>query len=193
MAIQTGLEGKPWYVSAGVAAGLLIALVVGAHMALINPMKEQIGREQTRLEELERKIFEGRTAEKSLPQFREEVGRLSLELDKLLKILPAQRKTQDLLRRIRALTEQGDFNLLSFTPRRRSEREFYYIWPIQVRLEGGYHNLALFFDRVSRFSRIINVEELEIRAQPKAGGKSISATFTMTTYLYIDRAEGGEA
>lgn len=192
MAIQTGLEGKPWYVSAGVAAGLAIGIIVGVQFTMISPMKDQIQRERNELDQLDRKIHEGRTAEKSLPQFREEVGRLSLELEKLLKVLPAQRKTQDLLRRIRTLTEQGDFTLLSFSPRRRSEREFYYIWPIQVRLVGAYHNLALFFDRVSRFSRIINVEELDIRAQPGAGTQSISATFTMTTYLYIDRNEGGE-
>ena len=177
--------------SAGVAAGLAIGIIFGAHMSLIGPAKGHIEGEKRRLQELEQKINEGRTAERSLPQFREEVGRLHLELDKLLKILPAQRKTQDLLRRIRTLTEQGDFTLLSFTPRRRSEREFYYVWPIQVRLEGAYHNLALFFDRVSRFSRIINVEELSIRANPRGGtNHTISATFTMTTYLYIERDNG---
>lgn len=195
MAIETGLEGKPWYVSALVAALLLGGLIFGAHAGLLGPMKTDIEKKEAHLAQLEQRISEGRTAAQNLEQFREEVGRLELELDKLLKVLPAQRKTQDLLRRIRTLTEQGDFTLLSFTPRRRSEREFYYIWPIQVRLTGAYHNLALFFDRVSRFSRIINVEELQIKAIPNGGAsQTISATFTMTTYLYIDReaTEGGE-
>ena len=40
-----------------------------------------------------------------------------LELDKLLRILPSRRNTEDLLRRLRTLTEQGDFSLLSFVPR----------------------------------------------------------------------------
>ena len=35
---------------------------------------------------------------------------------------------------------------------------------------GTYHNLALFFDRISRFSRIINVEDLQITALPASRG-----------------------
>ena len=69
---------------------------------------------------------------KSLPQFREEVGRLQLELDKLLRILPSRRNTEDLLRRIRRLTEQGDFDLLRFTPSGLSRRDFYSVWPIAI-------------------------------------------------------------
>jgi Tfp pilus assembly protein PilO len=74
---------------------------------------------------------------------------------------------------------------LRFTPRRQSEREFYYEWPIQIKVDATYHNLALFFDRVSRFSRIINIEDLQIRAN-KSAAHTIDATFTLKTYLYID-------
>ncbi|MEE8523319.1 MAG: type 4a pilus biogenesis protein PilO, partial [Thermoanaerobaculia bacterium] len=53
----------------------------------------------------------------------------------------------------------------------------------QIRLNGSYHNLALFFDRIRRFARIINIEDLRLGAL--GGGRhSISATFTMKTFLY---------
>ena len=111
----------------------------------------------------------------------------------LLRVLPTRRNTEDLIRRLRTLTEQGDFKMLAFTPRRQSKREFYYEWPIQIRLDGTYHNLALFFDRVSRFARIINIEDL--RMTSARGGDqryTINAGFTMKTYLYIDQEEGEE-
>ena len=38
-------------------------------------------------------------------------------------------------------------------------------------LDGTYHNLALFFDRMSRFSRIINVEDLKITALERRAGQ----------------------
>lgn len=190
MAFETGLEGKPWYVAAGVAAALAIAIVAGIWFTLIDGKKQDIQRAENEYSKLQRRIDEARSAQKSLPQFREEVGRLELELDKLLKVLPARRNTEDLLRRLRTLAEQGDFNLLSFTPRRFSEREFYHEWPIQIRLEGSYHNLALFFDRISRFSRIINIEDLSVKSLGGGTGRrTISATFNMKTYLYIDREE----
>ena len=123
-----------------------------------------------------------------MPQFREEVGRLQLELDKLLRILPSRRNTEDLLRRIRRLTEQGDFDLLRFTPRGLSKRDFYSVWPIAISINGKYHNLALFFDRIRRFSRIINVDALRINAVRNEPNKTIRATFTATTFVYDDAA-----
>ena len=183
MAIETGLEGKPWYVSAGVGVLLVIAVVVVFKYVKGNAMEGDIGRKERQLQTLEREINEGRAAMKSLPQFREEVDRLQLELDKLLRILPSRRNTEDLLRRIRRLTEQGDFDLLRFTPRGLSKRDFYSEWPIAISLNGSYHNLALFFDRIRRFSRIINVENVRISAR-RRGRHSLAANFTIKTFIY---------
>lgn len=192
MAIETGLEGKPWYVSAGVAAGLAAALIFGMNYVKFSGMKRQIGQKQNRLMDLDRQINEGRSAQKSLPQFREEVGRLELELDKLLRILPSRRNTEDVLRRLRTLTEQGDFALLSFTPRSLSPRDFYFEWPIEIRLNGAYHNLALFFDRIRRFSRIINIEDLRLGSLRRSSHHTLAATFVMKTFLYNQPEEEEE-
>ena len=183
MAIETGLEGKPWYISAAVGAGLAVVVVVGVHYLKFSKMENEINGKRAHIQDLDRQINEGRAALAILPQFREEVGRLELELDRLLKILPPKKNTQDLLRRLRTLTEQADFDLLSFTPRTPSPRDFYLEWPIQIRLNGTYHNLALFFDRISRFSRIINIEDLRIASLPRSH-HSISAQFIMKTFLY---------
>ena len=188
MAIETGLEGKPWYVSAGIAAVLVVVIFVAANYFKFTDMKRQIDRKENDLVELDRQINEGRAAQQRLPQVREEVRGLELELDKLLKILPSRRNTEDILRRLRTLTEQGDFSLLSFTPRSLSPRDFYLEWPIQIRLNGSYHNLALFFDRIRRFSRIINIEDLRLGTL-RSGHHTLSATFTMKTFLYNEPEE----
>ncbi|HEY3571243.1 MAG TPA: type 4a pilus biogenesis protein PilO [Thermoanaerobaculia bacterium] len=193
MALKTGLEGKPWYI--GLAAGLGVgALLFGAcYWRLLDPMRDDYDRAVTQLANLQGKIQEGRAAKQELPKFREEVRQLELELDKLLRILPARRNTPDLMRRIRSLAEQGDFTLKAFTPGVLTDKEFYSEWPIKVDLDGSYHNLALLFDRVSRFSRIINVENLEIKALPQvknpkgqaeANPHTINAKFTAKTFVY---------
>src|SRR5882757_3161238 len=129
-------------------------------------MRDDYDAAQKRPSEVQNKIQEGRSAKQELPKFREEVHQLELELDKLLRILPARRNTPDLMRRIRSLAEQGDFSLKKFNPGTLSDKEFFSEWPISVDLEGSYHNLALLYDRISRFSRIINIEDLEIKALP---------------------------
>lgn len=187
MALKTGLEGKPWYI--GLAAGLIAGLVLFglAYWRVIQPLNDEYEAEEARLAELQTKIQEGRAARQELPKFREEVRQLEIELDKLLRILPARRNTPDLMRRIRSLTEQGDFALKSFTPGGFTDQEFFSEWPIRIELEGTYHNLALFFDRVSRFSRIINIEDLEITARQgnaKGSTHTISARFAAKTFIY---------
>jgi type IV pilus assembly protein PilO len=185
VALKTGLEGRPWYF--GLATGLAVGLVLFGvgYWRLVQPKSDEYDRLEGQLAELQTKIQEGRAARQELPKFREEVRQLELELDKLLRILPARRNTPDLMRRIRSLAEQGDFALKRFNPGTLTDKEFFSEWPISVNVEGGYHNLALFFDRISRFSRIINIEDLEITALPPAAGThTIFSNFTAKTFVY---------
>ncbi len=185
MAIQTGLEGKPWYygVIVGVLAGC--ALYYGAHVWLLKPKHKELAKQETKLASLQAQIQEGRAAKQQLPRFREEVRLLELKLDKLLRILPGRRNTHDLLRRIRSLTEQGDFELLRFTPGSEVDQDFYTEWPISISLQGSYHNLALLFERISRFSRIINVEDLSVDALSRGDSvHTLSASFRAKTFVY---------
>jgi Tfp pilus assembly protein PilO len=183
--------------------GLLLGVVVFGlgWWQFLSPMKDQLAAGDQQLAELQTKIQEGRAAKQQLPKFRDEVHQLEVELDKLLRILPARRNTPDLLRRIRSLAEQGDFSLRRFTPGNLSDKEFFSEWPLAISVDGTYHNLALFFDRISRFSRIINIEDLNISAQT-AGQHTITASFTAKTFVYKEpsatpapaagQPEGGE-
>ena len=184
MAIDLKLEDKKWYYALGY--GLVIgAVVAGAvHYAWFRPLNAEIKGKRAQLEGLQQEIQKGRAAERKLAQFREEVRRLEVELSKLLQVLPSKRNTEELIKRIETLTRQGDFTLKKFTPQDFIPKEFYAEWPIDIALDGTYHNLALFFDRMSRFSRIINVEALKISELRDVPQKSISATFVAKTFIY---------
>ena len=186
--MQTGLEGKPWYV--GVTAGLVLAGVVifAGHRVKLGPMKEEIQSQDARLADLQRQIQRGEAARQQLPQFRERVQRLEIDLEKLLRILPDRRNVHDLLRQVRALAEREDFDLKAFAPRDEIEQEFFSEWPIALDVEGSYHNLARFFDRMSRFSRIINVDSLRLQtARGDNPSRTLSASFIAKTFVYKDQ------
>src|SRR6266542_1993331 len=184
-ALDLKLEEKKWYVA--LIIGVVIAIVLAGIVQYLwfSGINDDIKRKKTELDGLNQEIQKGRAAERKLSQFREEVKRLELELGKLLLILPSQRNTEELIKRVEALTRQGDFRLKKFTPGDFVHKDFYSEWPIDIQLDGTYHNLALFFDRMSRFSRIINVEEMKITAMNDPT-KSIGASFVAKTFIYTE-------
>jgi len=191
MALELKLEEKKWYAALGIGLAIGIVLAAAGHYFWIRGINDDIARQRGQLRGLQDEISKGRAAERKLSQFREEVKRLELELGKLLQILPSSRNTEELIKRIETLTRQGDFTLKKFTPGEPSNKDFYAEYPIDISLDGTYHNLALFFDRMSRFSRIINVEALKIAALSTSPGKSITAQFTAKTFIYTGEEGGG--
>jgi Tfp pilus assembly protein PilO len=190
MAINLKMEDRPWYYALGVGVFIGAALAGAVHYAWFRPLNAEIASKKAELESLNQEIAKGRAAERKLSQFREEVKRLELELSKLLQILPSKRNTEELIKRIETLTRQGDFTLKTFRPGDFVQKDFYAEWPIAVSVEGTYHNLALFFDRMSRFSRIVNVEDLKVSALDNVPGKSIQSNFTAKTFIYTGDEAG---
>ena len=72
------------------------------------------------------------------------------------------------MRKVQSLAAQSNLLIKTFTPGAAVKKEFYQEWPINVEVEGTYHNLGLFFDRVGRLSRLVNVRQPQDqgRAQP---------------------------
>ncbi len=191
-ALELKLEEKPWWyaVILGIVFGGIVALAAEFGYPNFGDKRKDIEAAKSRLTSLTAEIEKGRAAERKLSQFREEVKKLELELQKLLQVLPPERDTEDLIKKVEALIHQGDFQLLTFRTNEPIPRDFYREYPFNVSLNGTYHNLALFFSRMSNFSRIINVEDLRIHGIA-APGKTIGATFVAKTFIYIGEAAGG--
>lgn len=189
MPLETALQGKPVYWGLGIGVFVFAALLGLTQYLKINEINQNIKAADQELDALSKKIENGRAAEKKLPQFREEVRRLELELDKLRRILPSSRNTEEIIKKIKSLVDQGDFVLqrLIFPKLVESqESEIYQEWPISVTVEGGYHNLALLFNRLSNFSRIINVEQFQISALGTQIERTISCNFIAKTFVYVE-------
>ena len=179
------LNSKPWYVAAIVGVVLGIAMFVVLNIYVFKDIRAQIERLETDIDQLEREIEKGRAAKADLPRLEEDIRNYEIELERLRKILPTKRETDNLIKRAKQLTERGRFRLTRFTPGNFEERDFFIEWPIRVGLDGTYHELGLFFDRLSRFSRIINVTELNISPMNSRDEDfTIKADFVQRTYIY---------
>jgi type IV pilus assembly protein PilO len=184
------IDDKPWWVGALIGVAIAVAILWAADAFVVKKIKSDIQSTEEKITELDEKIQQGRAAERKLPQFREEVKRLELELEKLRRILPSTRNTEEIIKKIKSLVDQGEFTLrrLAFPPL-GSGSETYAEWPIAVQVDGRYHDLAMLFNRLGNFSRIINVENIKINALPQQETKTISANFVAKTFVYVEPKE----
>ena len=189
------LDRLPFYGQVLVFAALALGIVVIAYFAFpnLNTMRKEIDAMQEELAEKQAEISDGQAIEARLPEFEREIASLKQKLGDIQQILPTGRETGDLLRWIKNLGDQSNLDLKSFSPGGLRPVEFYKEFPIEMNVIGTYHDLGLFLDRVSKYQRIINVDNLRMSkvAQRKLG-KTIQASFTATTFVYDEQvsAEG---
>ena len=186
------LDDKPWWM--GLIVGLLLggAILYATESMFVKKIKKETEQVDAEIAVLDTKIRQGRAAEQKLPQFREEVKRLELELEKLRRILPSTRNTEEIIKKIKSLVDQGEFTLnrLSFPPLGQSSSDPYVEWPIDVAVQGRYHDLAILFNRLGNFSRIMNVENIRISALGTQESETISAQFVAKTFVYVEPPSG---
>jgi type IV pilus assembly protein PilO len=125
---------------------------------------------------------------RKLPEFRSQVGDLQGRLDNLKAVLPEEKDAADLLRRMQTVATQSNLTIKSFRPAPVVTKQLHAEWPINLELDGTYHNLALFFDRVGKFTRIVNISALEVKGKEKPDpNSSITATCLATTFVLLDK------
>jgi type IV pilus assembly protein PilO len=168
---------------------LVVAVVIGAGFYFgwyQDKLKEQETK-KARREALQKEIRALEVTANKLQEFQREVQLLEAKLETLKRILPPEKETPDLMRRVQALAAQSFLNIRKFSPATVQQKEFYQEVPFVVEMSGTYHNLGLFFDRVARLSRLVNVGNLKVRSITKqSANNTIDAACLATTYVYQD-------
>jgi type IV pilus assembly protein PilO len=181
------LSKLPWYAQIGIFVVLAAAGVGLFYYFYEIPQQEAMNGQRAELAALQARIDKGREAARQLPEFKSQVGELEARLESLKPILPEERDVGDLLRRVQTLATQSSLQIRGFRPQAINVREMHAEWPIGLELEGTYHNLGTFLDRVSKFPRIINIGALDIRAKDEpTPAVTITVSCTATTFVLVD-------
>jgi type IV pilus assembly protein PilO len=186
--MDISLSKLPW--QAQVGAFLVLAIgAVGAFVWYYElPFREELSARQTQLTALRNDIAKGQATAKQLAQFRAEVDDLEGRLGSLRAVLPEEKDAADLLRRMQTVATQSNLTIKSFKPASPVTKQLHAEWPIALELEGTYHNLAIFFDRVGKFTRIINITGLDVRGkEPPDPNATITALCVATTFVLLDK------
>jgi type IV pilus assembly protein PilO len=169
---------------------LLGAILAGLlYFAYFKPRQAELKAIRADRIQVEDQVTQLKAKKRQLDRIEAELTKLNASLAELETIIPKKRETADILRNIQQMAFDQQLDLVRFAQDRETTKEFYTEWPIPIVVNGTFHNLAQFFDRILHFPRIFNIEDFAIKALPdQTGGFTISASFTLKSYFFLDQA-----
>jgi len=167
-------------------AGILTAYVY----LLMMPMWAEKGKLEGELQKLQADLDQKRIIAANRPRLEAEIKALEKQLEVALVKLPEEKEIPKLLTQVNTLGQQNGLEFQLFRPIAPIKKGFYAEVPIEIRLQGDYHSLGAFLDRVSKLERIINVGDLKMgplpSPQPRTG-RTIIADFKATTFTFLEK------
>jgi len=157
---------------------------------LMMPLWEQKGKYEDTLRKLQSDLQQKQHIAANRPKLEAEIKALEKQLDEALVRLPEEKDIPRLLTQVNTLGQQSGLEFLLFRPGAPVKKGFYAEVPIDIRVEGQYHSLGGFLDRVSKLERIVTVSDVKIvplSTQQQRGDRSIVADLKATTYTFLEK------
>lgn len=178
----------------GVVAGALVLVTALNYFVMAIPYGDSISDIETKLkrvaadqEKLDRDFIEKTAIANDLNRFRKEKELLEQQLDEALAELPEDKKIDELLQLFQDRAQKAGLEINTIEPQAERSEGFYARIPIPMTVTGSFHEIATFFDALSRLRRIVNVSDISLESPKDVRGKVVvSARFMVTTFMFVD-------
>jgi type IV pilus assembly protein PilO len=173
----------------GQKLALLFMVIIGIaalfYYYIESPQQEVLAQLGTEIGRLDQEIQINKAKTRSLEDLKRVNAELEQQLVKNQEQLPPEDEAATLLKQISDLGIRIGLNFKLWKPGARAEdsSKLFVRMPVDVEMSGGYHLLALFFDRISKLPRIINVSKIKMGGGKSDRGRvSIQTTFELTAF-----------
>jgi type IV pilus assembly protein PilO len=174
----------------GVVSALLVSIVVAYWFLAYQPMQLQRQELVTQSQQLQRELNNARSVANNLPGFEAEVASLERDLELALKQLPNRKQFEDLLQDISTAGKKVGVAIKTIDRDSEVRRDFYAEVPFQLEIEGGYHDLARFFEMVASLPRIVTMGALSIKVDRETeAATTLKVEGRATTFRFLNSNE----
>jgi type IV pilus assembly protein PilO len=191
------------------AAFVLIACLLVAYFYYVFYLQsalEKKGILENKLSDMQQEIVEKKKIADKKDKYIADLKRLRETFKVALTKLPEKKEIPGLFESVSLAGRNSGIDFLLFEPmpviepvgsenidgKLKPENEKFYIdIPISVKVSGSFQNTMEFFDKVSKFPRIINIENLalgqEDRNAKKGKENEVITTCVIKTYMFLDK------
>ena len=161
------------------------------------PSQEELNGARRALSKLENELNNSKAIARDLQKYNEQVARLNEELRSALTQLPNEKEIPEILKTISNLGKESNLEFTLIRPRPEQRQQFFANVPIELVALGNYHNVGIFFDKVGKLPRIINVVDFNLTKAKDIKGKNeneilLKTSCVISTYRFIEEKSEGK-
>jgi type IV pilus assembly protein PilO len=180
-----GLEAKQrWMI-----CGLMAFLLVGIGYYLHSKNAESLDALRLEVEETRQSVQKHQAIATRLDELKTRLAALDEMLKVAITLLPETREIPELLTQISQLGSNAGLEFRLFKPEPEKQADFYAEVPVSLTMLGPFHDLARFFDHLSRLSRIVNVTDIKINLAKGGDGQPLTTNCLLTTFRFLEPRE----
>ena len=176
---------------------LILVVILGAMTGLyfhtfFSPRQEELKGFKNDLNKLVKELNESKAITRDHQKFKEQIAKLNEELRNALTQLPNEKEIPEILKNITSLGKESNLEFTLFRPKAEEPQQFYAKVPIELTVLGSYHQTGIFFDKVSKLPRIINVVDFNMTRGKDIKGKGeteilVKTSCLVNTYRFIEK------
>jgi type IV pilus assembly protein PilO len=166
-----------------ICVGVFVVIFVLFWFLSYWPRWQSIGKLDAEHKRLSADLTRSKKNAQQLQSLRKEFESKQRDFNMVMKSLPEKEEISSLLTGVSQSGQQSGLEFLLFQPQGDVNKNFYAEIPVSIRVQGGYHNVAQFFDKVANLSRIVNIRNIQI-SRDKSG--ALTTSCEAVTYKFIE-------
>ena len=180
----------PKHQKIGLLAVVILLLVVFDYLFVYSSYSYQIANLEQSVEGARKEREKKRALIADKPKLQEQLQLADGRFKEAMAQLPDRKEIPDLLTNISNRAREVGLEVLLFRPRPEIMQEFYAEVPVDMVVRGKFHDAVGFFDEVGRLSRLVNLNNIEMK-NPKPAGEqmNLDTSTLMTAFRFLDDAE----
>ena len=177
-----------WYQQVLIVGSICGAFLAGFWYQFLTPIETEIQVKSAKVSELQVLVAKSEARQKELAKIKKEALELQDRLEMLKAVLPLEKETDQIFRAVQLQAGASGLKVSRVAPRATVDHEAYTEYPIDLDVNGTYHSVGMFLDRIRQLPRIVNISGLRLLSRasegPLALTSSVNATYTATTFVY---------
>lgn len=167
-----------------IICGVSFAVVIGVFGWFgYKPQLEEIEKLRADITKQEEKLERTKATAAQYAMYKQKMEEAQAKFNAVAQALPVTDEIPSLLTGISESGKDAGLTFLLFKPEAERKQNFYAELPIRMQLDGTYHDLGEFFDKLAGMSRIVNVKNFDMKSRK---GASLSISCMAETYKFIE-------